>query len=51
MLIELPNNNDIIHVANIMLNEVPSSNDAMCVGNDVRLTTMGVQQFSMAVVV
>ena len=51
MLNELPNNSDIIHVANIVLNAVPISNDAMCIGNDVRLTTMGAQQFSMAVVV
>ena len=27
MLNEAPNNNDIIHVANIVLNEVPNSND------------------------
>ena len=48
MLNEVPNNNDIVHVANIVLNEAPTnSNDAMSVGNSVRLTAMGAQQFSM----
>ena len=31
-----------------MLNEAPNSNDAMHVGNNVHLTAMGMQQFSMA---
>ena len=50
MLNEAPNNNDIKHVANIVLNEAPSSNDATCVGNNVRLTAVGTQQFSMAAI-
>ena len=33
-----------------MLNEAPNRNDAMGVANNVRLTTMGVVQFSMAAV-
>ena len=37
-------------IANIMLNEVPNSNDAMRVGNNVRLTAMGTQQFSMVAI-
>ena len=47
---EAPNNNDIMRVANIMLNEAPNGNDAMCVAKNVRLTTMGAQQFSMAAI-
>ena len=41
MLNEAPNNNDIKHVANIVLNEAPNSNDAMYVRNIVRLTAVG----------
>ena len=41
MLNEAPNNNDVTHVASIVLNEAPNSNDAMCVVNNVCLTTMG----------
>ena len=33
-----------------MLNKVSNSNDAMRVANNVYLTTMGVQQFSMAAI-
>ena len=33
----------------IMLNEAPNSNEAMRVGNNVRLTAVGAQQFLMAV--
>ena len=33
-----------------MLNEAPNRNDATGVANNVRLTTMGAIQFSMAVV-
>ena len=49
MLNEVPNNYDVKRVANIVLNEAPNSNDATCVGNNVRLTTVGTQQFLMAV--
>ena len=34
-------------MANIVLNESPNSNVAMCVPNNVHLTTMGAHQFSM----
>ena len=37
-----------MRIANIMLNEAPNSNDAMHIVNNVHLTTMGVQQFSLA---
>ena len=37
-------------MANMVLNEVPNSNDAMCVENNVHLTAMGAQQFSMATI-
>ena len=46
----MPNNNDIMRVANIVLNEAPNGNDAMCVAKNVHLTTMGAQQFSMAAI-
>ena len=49
MLNEVPNNNDVKCVANIVLNEAPNSNDAMRIGNSVRLTAVGAQQFLMAV--
>ena len=39
-----------MHIAIIVLKEVPNSNDAMCVGNNVRITAMGTQQFSMAAI-
>ena len=48
VLNEVPNKNDVTHVANIVLNKAPNSNDAIHVTNNVRLTTMGAQQFSMA---
>ena len=41
------NNNNVSHMANIVLNESPNSNVAMCVPNNVHLTTMGAHQFSM----
>ena len=41
---------DVKRVANILLNEAPNSNDATRVGNNVRLTAMGEQQFSMAAI-
>ena len=36
--------------ANIMLNEVPNCNDAMCIGNNLCLTVMMPQQFSMVAI-
>ena len=45
-----PNNNDVKHITNIVLNEAPNSNDAMRVGNNMHLTAVGVQQFSMAAI-
>ena len=42
MLNETPNNNDVKRVANIVLAKVPDSNDAMRVGNNMRLTAVGV---------
>ena len=50
MLNEAPNNNNVKHVANIVLNEAPNSNDATRVGNNVHLTAVGAQQFSMAAI-
>ena len=51
MLNEAPNNNDdVTRIGNIGLNKMPNSNYAMHVGNNVRLTTMGAQQFSMAAI-
>ena len=50
MLNKVPNNNDAMLVANIMLNEAPNSNDATRIGNNVRLTAVGAQQFSTAAI-
>ena len=50
VLNEVPNNNDIMLVAKIMLNEAPNSNDTMYVANNVCLTTMSTQEFSMAAI-
>ena len=50
MLNEVLNNNDVTRVANIVLNEAPNSDNATCVANNVHLTTMGAQQFSMAAI-
>ena len=50
MFNEVPNNNDVKHVAYIVLNEAPQCNDATCVWNNVHLTVVGVQQFLMAVI-
>ena len=47
---EALNNNNVKHVANIVLNEAPNCNDAMCVGNNVHLTAVGAQQFLMAAI-
>ena len=40
MLNEVPNNNDVKYVVNIVLNEAPNSNDTTCIGNNVRLTAV-----------
>ena len=45
MLHEVPNNNDVMCVANIMLNKASNSNDATRIGNNVCLTAMDAQQF------
>ena len=50
MLNEVPNNNDVKSIANIVLNKAPNSNDATCVGNNVHLTAVGAQQFSVAAI-
>ena len=44
---EVPNNNDVMCIANIMLNELNNSNNAMRIANKVQLTTMGAQQLPM----
>ena len=48
MLNKAPNNNDITRVENMVLDKAPNSNDATPVVNNMHLTTMGAQQFSMA---
>ena len=45
MLNEAPTNNDVMHVAKIVLNTAPNTNYATCVGNNVRITAMRSQQF------
>ena len=52
MLNEAPNNNDVTRIANIVLNKEPSSNDTTCIAkrNNVHLTIMGTQKFSMAAI-
>ena len=50
VLNEAPNNIDITCIANIMLKEVPNSNDATHVVSNVRLTIMGTQQLSMVAI-
>ena len=50
MLNKAPNNNDISHVTNIVLNEVSNSNNAIHETNNLHLTTMGTQQFSMVAI-
>ena len=50
MLNKVPNNNVVKRVANTYrVDEAPNSNDAMGVGNNVRLAAVGAQQFLMAV--
>ena len=50
VLNEAPNENVVVCVASIVLKEAPNSNDTMYVANNVCLTTMGAQQFSMATI-
>ena len=50
MLNKVPNNNDIMRIENKVLNEAPNCNDATCIVSNVRLTTMGAEQFSMAAI-
>ena len=50
MLNEVPNNNDVKRVANIVLNKAPNSNDITRVGNNVRLIAVGALQFSMTAI-
>ena len=50
MLNEAPNNNDITYIAIIVLSKEPNSNDSTSIANNVCLTTMGVQQFSMVTI-
>ena len=52
MLKEAPNSNEIKHIANVMLNEAPiaNCNDAIHIGNNVRLTAVGAQQFLMVAI-
>ena len=50
MLNEVLNNKDIMHTVNIMLNKASNSNDGTHVANNVCLTIMGAQQFSMAAI-
>ena len=50
MLNEVPYNNDVMHVAHIMLIEMPNSNDVIRIGNNVYLIAMDAQQFSMATI-
>ena len=50
VLNEVPNNKDVKRTANIVLNEAPNCNDATCIGNNVRLTTVGAQQFLMVAI-
>ena len=50
MLNKAPNNNDVKRVANIVSNEVPNCNDAMHIGNNVRVTIVGTQQFLMVAI-
>ena len=49
MLNKVLNKNEVMRVAN-MLNEAPNSNDATCIANNVHLTTMDPQQFSIGAI-
>ena len=46
----MPNNNDVMPIANIMFNEVLNSNDTMRIVKNVHLTAMGAQQCSFAAI-
>ena len=50
MLNEAPTNSDNMRAANIVLHMAPNSNNTMRVVNNVHLTTIGTQQFSMAAI-
>ena len=50
MLNEAPNNNYIMNIENMALNKLPNSSGATLVANNMRLTTMDAQQFSMAAI-
>ena len=50
MLNEVPNDNDVTCIANIVLNEAPNSNDGTPIGNNVCLSAVGAQQFSVAAI-
>ena len=50
MLNKAPNNNDVTHATNIVLNKAPNSKDTTFIGNNVHLTTMDAQQFSMSAI-
>ena len=50
MLNKAPNNNDFTCVENMVLNKAPNSNDAIREANNMQLTTMDAQQFSMVAV-
>ena len=44
------NSNNITCIENMVLNEAPNGNDTTHVANNVCLTTMEAQQFSMAAI-
>ena len=50
MLNKAPTNNDVKSIANITLNEAANRNDATHIGNNVRLTAVGAQQFLMVAI-
>ena len=50
MLNEAPDSNDVKCIANIVLTEVPNSDDATHIGNNMRLTAVSTQQFSVATI-
>ena len=50
MFNQVPNNNEVTCVPNIVLNKEPNSNDTTCIANNVRLTIMDAQKFSMAAI-
>ena len=50
MLNKVLNNIDFTHMPNIVLNEAPITNDATRLVNNMRLTIMGAEQFSVAAI-